>query len=133
MYVLDTNICIYIIKRRSISLAERFEKLKAGEIAISTVTLSELEYGIAKSLHQHRNREALEQFLIPIEILPFDEMASKCYGLIRANLEKRGLPIGSMDLMIAAHVLSLKVPLVTNNTREFSRVEGLELQDWTLD
>ena len=128
--MLDTNICIYIINRRPHSVLERFKSFRIGDIAISTITLAELEYGATKSAHPRRNREALEQFVSPLELAPFDQPASAAYGRIRTTLESRGRPIGSMDMLIAAHAISLDATLVTNNKREFERVLGLKVENW---
>jgi len=129
--LLDTNICIYIIKQQPPAVLERFLEYQIGDIGISSVTLSELRYCVAKSTHREKNAKALDEFIIPLEVLPYDEAASHVYGDIRATLEKAGTPIGSMDLLIAAHAVSLGIPLVTNNTREFSRVPSLNIVDWT--
>ena len=129
--LLDTNICIYIIKRQPAAVLERFLDYQVGDIGISTVTLSELRYGVAKSAHREKNAKALDEFIIPLEIVSFDEVAAHAYGDIRAGLEKAGTPIGSMDMLIAAHAVSLGIPLVTNNTREFARIPALNLIDWT--
>jgi tRNA(fMet)-specific endonuclease VapC len=101
-----------------------------SEIGISAITLSELEYGIAKSSRPDQNREALIEFLTPLEIVSFDEGAARYYGEIRAHLEKKGKPIGAMDLLIASHAISLSVPLVTNDTRGFKGIPGLQLENW---
>lgn len=129
MILLDTNICIYIINTRPPEVLARFHRYRLGEIGLSSVVAAELAYGAAKS-RSERNRKALEMFLAPLEILPFDEPAVWAYGELRAALEARGQPIGSLDTMIAAHALSLDAVLATNNTREFSRVEGLRLENW---
>ncbi len=128
--MLDTNICIYIIKQKPRSVLERFAAFPVGDLGISVITLAELEYGASKSSEPDRNREALEQFVSPLEIAVFDRLATSVYGKIRALLEKRGRPIGSMDLLIAAHALSLNVRLVTNNMREFKRVPDLRVENW---
>lgn len=130
--MLDTNICIYLIKQRPEIVLKRFLDYQLGEIGISSVTLAELRYGVAKSRHRRENANALDEFIIPLEIAPFDEAAAQAYGDIRAALEKSGTPIGSMDMMIAAHAVAMGVTLVTNNTREFSRVPNLCVVDWTL-
>ncbi|CAG1015972.1 type II toxin-antitoxin system VapC family toxin [Geobacter sp.] len=130
--LLDTNICIYIIKQQPPAVLERFLEYQIGDIGISSVTLSELRYGVAKSTHREKNAKALDEFIIPLEVLPYDEAAAHVYGDIRATLEKAGTPIGSMDLLIAAHAVSLGIPLVTNNTREFLRVPSLNIVDWTV-
>lgn len=128
--MLDTNICIYIINARPPSVIERFTSFAIGEIGISVVTLAELEYGAAKSAQPRRNREALSQFILPLEVAAFDAGATTAYGRIRVALDRRGAPIGAMDPLIAAHAISLGVTLVTNNTREFTRVPGLRLENW---
>lgn len=132
MVMLDTNICIYIIKQKPPEVLKRFLEYQVGDIAISAITLAELRYGVAKSHYRDKNTKALDEFIIPLEILPFDEEATRSYGEIRAALEKAGTPIGSMDLLIAAHAVSLGVTLVTNNTKEFNRVSGLTVVDWTV-
>jgi tRNA(fMet)-specific endonuclease VapC len=130
--LLDTNICIYIIKRKPVAVLERFLDYQIGDIGISSITLSELRYGVAKSAHREKNAKALDEFTIPLEVVPYDEAAAHVYGDIRASLEKAGIPIGSMDMLIASHAVSLGIPLVTNNTREFSRIPSLNLIDWTV-
>jgi tRNA(fMet)-specific endonuclease VapC len=129
--LLDTNICIYIIKQQPTAVLKRFLEYQVGDIGISSITLSELRYGVAKSAHQEKNAKALDGFIIPLEVVSFDEAASHVYGEIRASLEKSGKPIGAMDMLIAAHAVSLGVPLVTNNTREFVRITSLNIIDWT--
>lgn len=129
-YLLDTNICIYLIKQRPPKVLERFSNLALLDIGISSITVAELEYGVCKSQQQEKNRNALMQFLIPLEIVAFDQAAATLYGAIRSDLESRGLVIGAMDMLIAAHALSLSVTLVSNNVREFSRIANLSLQNW---
>lgn len=129
-YLLDTNVCIYLIKQQPMAVIDRFQKIAPGEIVISTVTVAELAYGIEKSQHKERNRSALELFLAPLEMVDFDYKAAQQYGILRAHLEKRGQPIGAYDLMIAAHALSLGLVLVTNNEREFGRVPNLRVENW---
>jgi len=129
--MLDTNICIYLIKHVPSALIERFEAFPVGDIGISVITLAELEYGASKSTHPRRNLEALEQFIVPLDVALFDRQAAVAYGRIRAVLEKKGRPIGAMELLIAAQALSLGVRLVTNNEREFRRVPGLRVENWT--
>ena len=129
MILLDTNICIYLINNRPPEVLARFRQFGLGEIGISSVVAAELAFGVAKSASA-RNRHALEVFLAPLEILPFDEAAVWAYGDLRADLERRGESIGSLDTMIAAHALSLNALLVTNNTREFAKVKGLLLDNW---
>ncbi len=128
--MLDTNACIYVIKEHPVSFLERFVSHPVGDIGISAITLAELEYGVAKSSRPARNREALDQFLSPLEVAPFDRAASAAYGRLRTTLERRGQSIGSLDLLIAAHALSLDVRLVTHNVKEFGKVPGLRIEDW---
>ena len=128
--LLDTNICIYIIKRQPPAVLERFAGFAIGDVGISVVTLAELEYGVSKSRDVKRNRHALDQFIEPLEVARFDRDAAVIYGTIRAALEQKGQPIGSMDLLIAAHARSLDVCLVTNNESEFKRVPGLRIENW---
>ena len=131
MILLDTNICIYIINAKPPEVLARFHQFRLGEIGLSSVVAAELAYGVAKS-GSERNRRALEMFLAPLEIVPFDERAVWAYGELRVELERRGESIGALDTMIAAHALSLRAVLVTNNTREFSRVNGLQLENWAV-
>ncbi|CAA6815720.1 MAG: Unknown protein [uncultured Sulfurovum sp.] len=128
--MLDTNICIYIIKNKPKSVKERFREFEIGELCISTITVSELMYGAFKSEHKEKNLKAIESFLMPFEIVDYDFMASIEYGKIRAYLEKKRQVIGNMDMQIAGHALALDLVLVTNNTKEFNRVKGLELDNW---
>ena len=128
--MLDTNICIYIIKQQPTAVLNRFLEYQVGDIGISSITLSELRYGVAKSQYKEKNSKALDEFIIPLEVVPFDEMAALVYGDVWASLENAGTPIGSMDYLIASHALSLGVTLVTNNIREFNRVTGLHIVDW---
>ena len=128
--MLDTNICIYIIKNKPKSVKERFREFEIGELCISTITVSELMYGAFKSEHTEKNLKAIEGFLMPFEIVDYDAMASVEYGKIRAYLEKKGQVIGNMDMQIAGQALALNLVLVTNNTKEFMRVEGLRLDNW---
>lgn len=129
--MLDTNICIEIIRYRTHRILEHLQLTAVGDVCISSITLGELEYGVHKSKHPERNRLALVEFITPIEIIPFDEMAAVCYGQIRTHLEGRGLPIGPLDTLIAAHALAIDTTLVTNNTAEFRRVPGLSTTDWS--
>jgi len=129
-YLLDTNICIYIIKQHPKHVIEHLRTLLVGDVAISAITLAELEYGAAKSSHPEQNREALIAFTAPLEVLPFDDDASLHYGEIRADLERSGMVIGAMDMLIAAHARSRSLKLVTNNSREFQRIHGLDIENW---
>jgi tRNA(fMet)-specific endonuclease VapC len=133
LYLLDTNICIYIIKKKPASVLEKFRRTPLGEIGISSITLAELEYGINKSSDPEKNRGALNQFIIPLEILNFDIPASVDYGSVRAKLEIQGKSIGPLDTLIAAHAKSMNLILVTNNVNEFNRVEGLKVENWVKD
>jgi tRNA(fMet)-specific endonuclease VapC len=129
LILLDTTICIHIINARPAAVLQRFRHYRMGEIGICSVVAAELAYGVAKS-GSERNRQALELFLAPLAILPFDEAAFWAYGDLRADLERQGTPIGSLDTLIAAHALSQQAPLVTNNISEFARVPGLQLDNW---
>lgn len=129
-YMLDTNICIYIIKERPEQVIERLRHTRISDVGVSTITLSELEYGAAKSSRPEQNKVAILEFLAPLEILPYDDMAAREYGKTRAYLEKQGTPVGSMDMLIAAHALSLKCILVTNNESEFRRIPALKIENW---
>ena len=130
-YMLDTNICIYVIRKKPSHLIQHLQGLRITDVGISSITLSELEYGVAKSQKPQQNKLALVEFLAPIEILPYNDMAAEQYGEIRALLERQGTPIGSLDMLIAAHALSLNSILVTNNESEFRRVPGLIVENWT--
>ena len=129
-YLIDTNICIYIMNKRPAKVINTFKQFEPGVIAVSAITVSKLQYGIAKSKHKEKNQIRLEEFLIPFEILAYDEKAAGAYGDIRFQLEKNGQPIGPLDLLIAAQAISLKLILVTNNDKEFGRIENLEVENW---
>ncbi len=129
-YLLDTNICIYIIRQKPLSVIEHFKTLSIGSIGISSITLSELQYGVAKSSFPDKNQLALDNFLTPLEIVDFDFNAAIHYGNIRAELESAGTPIGALDTLIAAHARSLNATLVSNNLKEFERVKNLKLENW---
>jgi tRNA(fMet)-specific endonuclease VapC len=131
-YLLDTNICIYLIRQRPASVIREMAQQQVGDVGLSSITVAELQYGVAKSAQVERNRSALEQFLAPLVIVEFDAAAATVYGTIRALLERRGTPIGSLDTLIAAHAVSLGVTLVTNNEREFGRVPRLKLTNWAM-
>lgn len=130
-HLLDTNTCIYIINRKPPAVLERFKQLQPGSLGVSSITVAELKFGVYKSTWVKQNLEALEMFLLPFMIADFDDAAADYYGKIRASLQTAGTPLGSLDMLIAAHALALEVTLVTNNTREFSAVGGLPLEDWT--
>lgn len=129
-YMLDTNICIYLINHRPAHVRHRFEAHPIGDIGISVITACELAYGVSKG-GSARNRAALETFLLPLEIAAFDDAAIWRYAGLRAELERGGQPIGALDTQIAAHAITLGCTLVTNNTREFARIGGLVLENWT--
>ena len=129
-YMLDTNICIYIIKKRPVHVLSHLKKQNIEDVCISSVTLAELEYGVQKSQRIEQNSIALAEFVVPLDIVSFDENAALHLGKIRAFLEKKGTPIGEYDTMIAAHALALQVTLVTNNTKEFKRVPKLSIENW---
>lgn len=128
--MLDTNICIYIIKKKPDKVIRRLKGARISDIGISSITLSELAYGVEKSSRPDQNRIAIAEFLAPLEILSYDDLAAQQYGKIRSYLERHGTPIGPMDMLIAAHALSLNCTLVTNNEREFSRVAHLKIENW---
>lgn len=130
MYMLDTDICIYIIKRKPHSILKRFELMKPGQLSMSAITFAELMNGAKKSKHIEANVTRLYALSELLEIRPFDQLAAVSYGDVRSDLEKRGEVIGGNDLLIAAHALSLDWILVTNNEREFKRVKGLRLENW---
>jgi len=131
-YMLDTNICIYVIKNRPAALRERFDQL-AEALCISTVTLAELLYGVEKSARRGQNLEAVEQFAARLDVLPFSPKAAAHFGQIRAELERVGAPCGAYDMLIAAHARSEGLTLVTNNVREFQRMPGLRIDNWAHD
>ena len=131
-YMLDTNICIYLIKQRPPKVLRHFKSHTVGDIGISSITLAELRYGVSKSQRIEKNQQALDEFILPLEIADFDEKAAQEYGAIRAELERAGKPIGSMDMLIGAHAHALGVTLVTNNTKEFRQVKNLKMTDWSV-
>ena len=132
-YMLDTNICIYAIQHKPPEVIKNFLKHNPEDICVSSITYGELMHGVEKSQAVERNRAAITLFLSSISILPFDNYAAEEYGKVRAELERKGTPIGPMDMLIAGHARSERLILVTNNTREFFRVEDLDLEveDWT--
>lgn len=129
-YLIDTNICIYVINKRPVEIIRKFKEVKIGDIGISSITVAELQYGVSKSSNKERNRQRLNEFLAPFEILSFDEVATKHYGDVRAQLERSGKVIGTLDMLIAAHALSKGLIVVTNNEKEFKRVKGLSIENW---
>ena len=130
MYLLDTNICIYIINKRPDSVIEKVKQVKPSQIKLSAISVGELEYGVSKSKSREKNRTALIDFLSGFDIIPFDDIDAEVYGLIRADLERKGQIIGSYDMQIAAQAISKGLILVTNNTGEFSRIETLKIENW---
>ena len=128
--MLDTNICIYLIKNKPLHVREKFNQYNIGEICISSITVSELYYGVEKSEFIDKNKQALALFLSALNIVDFDEKAAVIYGKIRSDLERKGTVIGSQDMLIAAHAKSLNVELITNNVKEFQRVDGLKIDNW---
>ncbi len=130
MYMLDTDICIYIIKQKPQRVLERLQKLQADDLAISVITFAELMNGAKKSQRVKDNIRKLEELAELLIVQPFDIKAAAAYGDVRSGLEKRGKVIGSNDMLIAAHALSLGWVLVTNNEKEFKRVKGLKIENW---
>ena len=129
-YMLDTNICIYVIKHKPETVFQKLQNTNPEDVCISSVTYAELVHGVEKSAAVEKNRLALSMLLANMEILDFDVDAADCYGKIRAVLEKKGTPIGPLDMMIAAHAQSLGYTVVTNNAKEFSRVSALRIENW---
>ncbi len=132
-YMLDTNICIYTIKQKPPVVIKNFLKHDPDDMCISSITYAELMHGVEKSQAIERNRAAITLFLSSISILGFDNYAAEEYGKVRAELERKGTPMGPMDMLIAGHARSEGLVLVTNNTREFFRVEDLDVEDWTIE
>ena len=129
-YMLDTNICIYVIKHKPEKVFRKLQTIHPEDVCISSVTYAELVHGVEKSIAVEKNRLALSILLANMEILDFDVDAADCYGKIRAGLEKNGTPIGPLDMMIAGHAQSLGYTVVTNNVKEFSRVNALRIENW---
>ena len=129
-YLLDTNTCIYVIKRSPPQVYKRLRKLRIGEVGISAITFCELQFGVTNSSKPEKNQLALTEFLAPLEVLDFPSAAAVTFGEVRLRLKRAGTPIGSYDLLIAAHALEQGLTLVTNNLKEFKRVPGLELENW---
>ena len=130
MYMLDTNICIYLINSKCPNLARKITDISNNNIYVSAITQCELEYGVAKSRNPVKNARALTKFLSVLNVISFDTAAAEAYGEIRAYLECKGHIIGNMDMLIAAHAKSKGFTVVTNNTREFERINGLKLENW---
>jgi len=130
MYMLDTNICIYLIKKKPTTVIEKFMEHKDKGIAISSITLAELLYGVNKSTFPEQNHLRLNQFLSFVDILEFGDASANCYGKIRTTLETKGQVIGPLDMLIASHALALDLILVTNNLKEFQRIPELKSENW---
>ena len=130
-YLLDTNICIYLIKKKPPQVFDQFARHPVGDIGISAITYSELAFGVANSQHREQNEFALQEFVAPLEIVDYPSGAASVYGQIRAELKKSGHLLGPLDMLIAAHALHLGVVLVTNNAAEFSQVPHLRIENWT--
>lgn len=129
MYLLDTNICIYIINNKPVQVFERFSAIKIEQVAISSISVAELAFGVQKSGSQ-RNKWALQNFLSPLTILDYPAYAVWHYAELRHELQSNGKVIGGLDMLIASHALSLNATLVTNNTKEFERITQLKLENW---
>ena len=130
-YLLDTNICIYIINEKPEQVLRKFEQYPVQEFGISSVTQAELQYGVQKSKNKNTNQDALDEFLLPLTILPFHgKRLVTCYGEIRVSLESKGETIGPLDMLIAAHALSLDLTIVSNNIKEFTRIPNLKCENW---
>ena len=129
-FMVDTDTCIALIKRKPAPVLRRLTALAPGEAGISAITLAELRFGVEKSAARDRNDRALDAFVLPLEVADFDEAAAAAYGAVRSAREKAGTPIGPLDTQIGAHALSLGAALVTHNVREFRRVPGLTVVDW---
>lgn len=129
-YMLDTNICIYAMKKKPEKFLRRFREEMDGGLCISSITLAELEYGMKHSSDPLKNEQALLRFLVPLSILPFGAAATSEYGQLRAYLQSKGIPIGPLDMLIAGHAKAERLVLVTNNVKEFERVPDLEIENW---
>ena len=132
MFLIDTNICIYIMNDHPPQVIQKFREIGVGNVCISSITVSELQYGVCKSKQIKKNIKRLDEFLSPFEIISYDESASIYYGQIRSHLEKKGNVIGPLDMLIAAHALSEKLTLITNNEKEFKRVKSLKVENWVI-
>lgn len=130
-YLLDTNICIYIINEKPEKVLKKFEQYPVHEFGISSITHAELQYGVKKSKNKNTNQKALDEFLLPLTILPFHgKRLVACYGEIRVLLESKGRTIGPLDMLIAAHALSLDLTIISNNIKEFKRIPNLKCENW---
>ena len=131
-FLLDTNVCIDLIRGRAPRVLARLRRRRIGTVGISSITLAELWHGVARSADQPRNTIALAQFCAPLEQIPFGHDAASAYGQVRAALERQGVPIGPLDTLIAAHALALRATIVTRNEREFRRVPRLRVENWMM-
>ncbi len=130
-YLLDTNICIYVINEKPEKVLRKFEQYPVYEFGISSITHAELQYGVEKSKNKDTNQNALDEFLLALTILPFyGKRLVTCYGEIRTLLESKGKTIGPLDTLIAAHALSLDLTIISNNIKEFSRIPNLKCENW---
>ena len=129
-YMLDTNVCIDYMRGTDQGIKNRLLACKEDELCISSITLSELLYGVNRSSNLVKNRNALYKLLVKIEVIDYGTEASEFYGIIRNELVRRGMVIGALDMLIAAHAMSNKLVLITHNTAEFGRISGLEIEDW---
>jgi len=129
-YLIDTNICIYIMNNHPPEVFEKFRQVGVGDVGISSITVSELYYGACKSGKIKSNCNRLEEFLYPFEILAYEESAAREYGRIRADLEKKGQVIGPLDMLIAAHAISRQLIIITNNSKEFKKIKALRVENW---
>ena len=129
-YMLDTNICIYVMKNKPEKVLQRFREELDGGLCISSITLGEYQYGMKHSSNPAKNEQALLRFLAPLSILPFGAAAASEYGVLRTHLQNKGTPIGPLDMLIAGHALAEGLTLVTNTVREFERVPDLRLENW---
>lgn len=129
IYLLDTDTCIYIMKKHP-AVLDKLSMVDADDVAVSSISVSELNYGVEKSQKKKPNRRYLDNFLSPISIIAYDQSAAERYGLIRTKLEKSGRVIGPLDMLIAAHALSQSLVLVTNNVGEFNRIDNLKIENW---
>ncbi|ABZ94682.1 VapC-like nucleic acid-binding protein [Leptospira biflexa serovar Patoc strain 'Patoc 1 (Ames)'] len=132
MYLIDTNICIYLIKKKNIKLLQKFQKNYSKGIFISSLTLAELEFGVENSEHKEKNRISLIEFLTIFEVLSFEQKDTFAFGKIKSDLRKSGKMIGTMDALLAAQSVSRNLIFVTNNTKEFERINNLKIEDWTI-
>ena len=128
--LLDTNICIYMIKNNPPGIRKHFHASAPGDVCISSVTVAELQYGVKKSAAKEKNALALEAFLLPLVIVPFDLNSALAYGAIRVFLERQATPIGGMDMLIAAQAIAHNLTLITHNLREFQRIPSLKCETW---